>query len=69
MFPDPANATTDFEHDIGRMNADVAKQKLTRAGATLLDNGFILGAANVHLRTRKRFRERRPNALVVRTHH
>ena len=51
------------------MNADVAKQKLTRAGTTSLDNRLILGAANVHLRTRKRFRERRPNALVVRTHH
>jgi len=65
MLPDATDAAADFEHDVGGINADVVQEKRARSCSTRLNNGFILGAADVHLRTGKRFRERRPNALVI----
>jgi hypothetical protein len=65
MFPDSTDAAADLEDDVRGINADVVQEKFAPAGSTRLKNGFILGTADVHFRTGKRFRERSPNPFVI----
>ena len=64
-FPNSANAAADFQNYVARIDPDIFQKEIARADAARLDRRFVLAAADVHLRTRKRFRERRPNAFII----
>lgn len=50
---DPADAAADFQDHISRTDPDILEQKIARADAAGLDNGVVLGPADVQFRTRK----------------